>query len=139
MQRSKYTDGGCMSVDTITFFGSVQGAGAAAPVIPTSVLSATSSIQPMKPQDNFISSVAGDIVRSGVGVYTAKLKDGVPVIFDISANVWGTDGKFAQITDYNPTTRVISFKTYSSVGAAADLAATDNVKFAIVGSNSVAY
>lgn len=139
MQRTKYTDGGCMSVDAITFFGSVQGAGAAAPVIPTTTLSTTSSIQPMKPQDNFVSSVAGDIVRSGVGVYTLKLKDGLPVIFDIGANVWGTDGKFAQVTDYNPSTRVLSVKTYSSVGAAADLAATDNLKLTIVGSNSVAY
>lgn len=139
MNRSKYTDGGCMSVDVITFFGSVQGAGAAIPVIPTTVLSTTSSIQPMKAQDNFVSGVAGDITRGGVGVYTIKLKDGVPVIYDISPNVWGTDGKFAQVTDYNPSTRVVSVKTYSSVGAAADLAATDNLKLTIVGSNSVAY
>lgn len=133
MNRSPEAFAYAMSRNMLTFFGSVQGAGAAAPVIPTTTLSPTSSIQPMKAEDNFVSPVAGDITRSGVGVYTIKLKDGIPYVLDIGCPVWGTDGKYAQITDYNPTTRVISVKTFSAGGAAADLAATDNLKLAIVG------
>ncbi len=136
MNRSPYPSG-CMSYDTITFFGSVQGAGAAAPTIPTTTLSKTSSIQPMKAEDNFVSAVAGDIVRSGAGVYTIKLKDSIPVVLDIQPNVWGTDGKWAQLTDYDPSTRIISIKSYNAAGAATDLATTDNLKLTIIGRQGV--
>ncbi len=133
MNRSGYNQLQSMSQDTCFVFGSVQGAGAAIPVIPTTTLSTTSSIQPMTAQDNFISGTAGDITRSGAGVYTLKLKDGLPIILNITADVWGTDGKFAQLTDYNPSTRVVSIKTYTAAGVAADLASTDNLKLTIIG------
>ena len=137
MNRSPYEYFGVMSREGCLFFASVQGAGAAAPTIPTTTLSLTSSIQPMTAEDNFASAVAGDIVRSGAGVYTVKLKDSVPVILDLIADVWGTDGKKAQMTDYNPQTRVISVKTYNAAGTATDLASTDNLKFVIIGKLSV--
>lgn len=131
MNRSPEPVSFVMSRDMCTFFASVQGAGAAAPTIPTTTLSTTSSIQPMKAEDNF--ALAGGIARSGVGVYTITLKDSLPYVFDIGVSVWGTDGKWGQMTDYNPTTRVISVKTYAAGGAAADLATTDNLKLTIVG------
>jgi hypothetical protein len=137
MNRSPEPIGFTMHRDQLTFYASVQGAGAAAPVIPTTTLSATSSIQPMMAADNFASPTAGDIVRSSAGVYTIKLKDGIPYVLDIGVSVWGTDGKWAQMTDYNPTTRVVSVKVYASGGAAADLAATDNLKLAIIGRMSM--
>ena len=131
MNRSPEAVSFVMSRDQVTFFASVQGAGAAAPTIPTTTLSTTSSIQPMKAEDNF--ALTGGIARSGVGTYTITLKDGIPYVFDIGVAVWGTDGKWGQMTDYNPATRVISVKTYAAGGAAADLAATDNLKLTIVG------
>lgn len=137
MNRSPNNQVYAMPQEMCTFFASVQGNGAAIPVIPTTTLSTTSSIQPMTAADNFASGVAGDIVRSGVGVYTIKLKDGVPVVLDIDPNVWGTDGKWAQMTDYNPATRIMSVKVFSAAGAAADLAGTDNLKFTIYGRLSV--
>lgn len=121
-----------MSRETCIFFASVQGAGAAIPTIPTTTLSTTTSIQPMTAQDNFASGVAGDIVRSGAGVYTIKLKDSCPVVLDIDPNIWGTDGKWAQMTDYNPATRIMSVKTYNTAGAATDIATTDNLKFTLL-------
>ena len=136
MNRSPYPDVS-MSLEQCSLWASVQGAGAAAPTIPTTTLSLTSSIQPMTPQDNYASTVAGDITRSGVGLYTVKLKDSLPIILDILPNVWGTDGKQAQMTDYNPTTRVIIVKTYTSAGVAVDLASTDNLKFNILGRLSI--
>lgn len=126
-----------MSRDAVVYQGSVQGAGAAAPTIPTTTHSATSSIQPMAASNNFVSIVAGDITRSGAGVYTIKMKETAPAIFDVVVSVWGTDGKFAQVTDYNATTRVLSVKTFSAVGAAADIATTDNLKLTFIGMLSV--
>lgn len=137
MNRSGYVESYMMSPETCTFFAKVQGAGAAAPVIPSTAFSATTSINNMTAANNFASGVAGDIVRTGVGVYTVKLKDGLPVILDIAPDVWGTDGKWAQMTDYNPQTRVISVKTFAAGGAAADLAATDFLAFTITGQLSV--
>jgi hypothetical protein len=136
MNRSQYPDAS-MSLEQCSAWASVQGAGAAAPTIPTTTLSLTSSIQPMTASDNYASTVAGDITRSGVGLYTVKLKDSFPIILDILPNVWGTDGKQAQMTDYNPTTRVITVKTYTSAGVAVDLASTDNLKFNILGRLSI--
>lgn len=132
MNRSPSTMLFSMSSELCIFFASVQGAGAAIPTIPTTTMSTTSSIQPMTAQDNYASGVAGDIVRSGVGVYTIKLKDSCPIVLSIIPTVWGTDGKSAQMTDYNPATRIMSVKTYSAVGAAADLATTDNLKFTVL-------
>lgn len=117
--------------------GSVQGAGVAIPVIPTTTLSVSSSIQPMTAADNMVSGTAGDITRSGAGVYTLKLKDSLPVILDIIPNIWGTDGKQAQLTDYVPSTRILTVKVYTAAGVAADLAATDNLKLTIFGRLSV--
>lgn len=126
-----------MSRDAVMFHGSVRGAGAAAPTIPTTTFSATSSIQPMHVSNNWVSAVAGDITRSGAGVYTLKFKENIPVVLSMTTDVWGTDGKFAQITDYNATTKVLSVKTFSSVGVAADLETTDNLKITVVGMLSV--
>lgn len=137
MNRSGYINAYVMSPDVHTFFGSVQGAGASAPTIPTTTQSTSSSIQPMTAANNFVSSTSGDITRSGVGVYTIKFKDSLPVILDIGVNVWGTDGKWAQITDYVPSTRILTVKVYAAGGAAADLATTDNLKITVVGQNSV--
>lgn len=122
-----------MSNETCIMSGSVQGAGAAIPVIPTTTLSTSSSIQPMTAADNMVSGTAGDITRSGAGVYTLKLKDKMPVILDIIPNVWGTDGKRAQLTDYVPSTRILTIKVYTAAGVAADLASTDNLKLTIYG------
>jgi hypothetical protein len=137
MNRSPYAESFQMSPEVVTFFGSVQGAGAAIPVIPTTTQSTTSSIQPMTAANNYVSGTSGDITRSGVGVYTLKLKDSIPVILDIAPNIWGTDGKWCQITDYNPTTRIVSLKVFAAAGAAADLASTDNLKLTITGQLSV--
>ena len=137
MIRSGYSESYQGSPEVFTFFGSVQGAGAAAPTIPTTTQSTSTSIQPMTAANNWVSSTAGDITRSGVGVYTIKLKDALPVILDIGVNVWGTDGKWAQMTDYNPSTRVISVKVYAAGGSAADLATTDNMKITVTGQVSV--
>lgn len=113
--------------------GSVQGAGAAIPVIPTTTLSTSSSLHYMSAADNMVSGTAGDITRSGVGVYTLKLKEALPVILDILPNVWGADGKRAQVTGYNPSTRVVSVAVYTAAGVAADLASTDNLKLTVIG------
>lgn len=137
MNSSQNTQFAHMAREAVVYHGSVQGAGAAAPTIPTTTFSATSSIQPMAVSNNFVSAVAGDITRSGAGVYTIKFKDTVPVVLAMTTDVWGTDGKFAQITDYNATTRVLSVKTFSSVGVAADLATTDNLKITVTGMLSV--
>lgn len=126
-----------MPYDQITFYAKIQGAGAAAPVRAPTTFSATSSIGYMHASNNFVSLTAADITRSGAGVYTVKLRDSLPVILDIFPSVWGTDSKKAQITDYNPTTRVISVKVSTSAGVAADLAATDFLTFVITGQKSV--
>lgn len=137
MNRSPYDVSYQMSPEVCNFIACVQGAGAAAPVIPTTVFSATSSKGYMTAANNFASGVAGDIVRSGVGVYTVKLKDGLPVVIDLGANVWGPNGTWATILDYNPTTRVVSVNTWAAGGAAADLAATEFLRLSITGQMSV--
>lgn len=122
-----------MSLEACIMSGSVQGAGAAAPVIPTTVPSSTVSLHTMAAADNMVSGTAGDITRSGVGAYTLKLKDQLPVILDIIPNVWGADGKRASVVSYNPTTRIVSLLVYTAAGVAADLAATDNLKLTVYG------
>jgi hypothetical protein len=131
MNRSPEPVSYVMHRDMCTMYAMVQGAGAAAPVIPTTVLSLTSSIQPALAQDNF--AAAGGVARSGVGLYTITLKEALPLILDIGLSIWGLDGKWGQITDYNPQTRVVTLKVYAAAGAAADLAATDNMKLSIIG------
>ncbi len=120
-----------MSPDAITFQGSVRGAAAAPPTITPTVIPSpnTTQIQYMAASDNFILSAA----RSGVGAYTFKLKDGVPVVFDCDVNIWGLDGKQAQVADYNPNTLTLTVTVLSSAGAAADLATTDNLRFTFLG------
>jgi hypothetical protein len=125
--RSPFLAEFSMSREVCTLFGSVRGAGAAIPTITPTALSTTTTIQTYTAEDNFVASTA----RSGVGTYTLTLKDSFPVILDIEANVWGTDGKRCQVIDYNPTTRVLSVQVYTAAGAAVDLATTDNLKLAI--------
>lgn len=126
-----------MAYEEITFYAKIQGAGAAAPVRAPTTFSATSSIGFMHASNNFVSLTATDIVRSGAGVYTVKLRDSLPVILWIDPSVWGTDSKRAQVTDYNPTTRVISVKVTTAAGVAADLASTDFLTFKITGQKSI--
>lgn len=136
MNRSGYSESYTGSAEVFTFWGSIQGNGAAVPTLPTTVQSTTTSIQPMTATNNYVSNIAGDITRTGVGLYTVKFKEALPVILDIACDVWGTDGKWSQVTDYNPSTRVLTFKTFAAGGAAADIASTDNVKFTVVGQAS---
>ena len=128
-----------MPPEFVTYFGLIQGAGAAVPVVPAA---------PSSPRFGAITSVKGlmtaannyvaSLTRVSAGVYTAVLKDGVPEILDIDPNVWGTDGKQCQIQDYNPQTKTLSFAVFSAAGAAAtDLAATDFVHFTFSGQYSV--
>lgn len=131
-----------MSPESIAFYAKIQGAGAVAPVRAPTTFSATSSIGYMHASNNFVSLIAADITRSGVGAYTAKLSDSLPVILDIDARCWSSTGaaayKDVYITDYNPTTRVITFGTnLATTGAATDLLATDFVTFIITGQKSV--
>lgn len=95
----------------------------------------------MHASNNFAPLVATDITRAGVGDYTMKLRDGLPVVLDIDARVWSNSAATAKdiyIRDYNPTTRVITFGTnLATTGAVADLAATDFVVFTIVGMKSI--
>jgi hypothetical protein len=126
-----------MSPEATTFMAMVQGAGAAAPVIPSTVHSNTTAKLQATAANNFASGVAGDITRSGVGVYTIKLKDGLPEILDIGPNVWGPNGTWSTILDYNPQTRVVSVNTWAAGGAAADLAATEMLRLTISGQMSV--
>ena len=137
MNRSPYSESYFMSSETCTMLAMVQGADAAAPIIPPTAFSGTASVGFMLACDNFASGVAGDITRTGVSVYTIKLKEAMPIILDIAPNIWGTDGKWAQMTDYNPTTRVATVKTYAAGGAAADLAATDFLRLTVCGRLSV--
>lgn len=133
MNRSQYVPFGHMSKDAVMFQGSVRGAAAAPPTITPAVYSATSAIQYMAASDNFIASTA----RSGVGICTYVLKDSVPVMWDVDVNVWGTDGKQAQVLDYNPNTRTLSVNTFAAGGAPVDLATTDNLRFTFLGAHAV--
>ena len=140
MQQSE-NPASAMPYDQIMMYAKIQGAGAAAPVRAPTTFSATSAAGYMHASNNFISTVAADITRAGVGDYTAKLRDGLPVILDIDARVWSTTAATAKdiyIRDYNPTTRVITFGTnLATTGAVADLAATDFVVFSITGMKSI--
>jgi hypothetical protein len=66
-----------------------------------------------------------------------KLKDGIPVVLDVCPDVWGPNGTKASLLDYNPTTRILSFNTWTVAGAAVDLAATEFARFTILGQLSV--
>lgn len=131
-----------MPAEMITFFAKIVGTGGTAPVRAPTTFSATSSAGYMAASNNFISLTAADITRSGAGAYTAKLRDGCPVVLDIDIRIWSTTGaaayKDGYITDYNPTTRVITFGTsLATTGAAADLLATDFLTFIITGQKGV--
>src|ERR1700751_6498891 len=91
-----------MPSESITFYAKVQGAGAAPPVRPPTTFSWTSFKGFMHAINNFVSLTASDITRSGAGVYTAKLRDSLPIVLNIIPELVGTDGKWAQVTDYNP-------------------------------------
>lgn len=131
-----------MPYDMVVMFGKLQGAGAAAPVRAPTTFSSTSTAGFMHSSNNFVSTTAADITRSGVGAYTVKFSDGLPVILDIDVRVFSTTGaaayKDAYVTDYNPTTRVLTFGTsLATTGAATDLLATDFVTFTITGQKTV--
>lgn len=128
-----------MPYEQITFYGKIQGAGAAAPVRAPTTFSTTSSIGFMHTSNNFVSLTAADIARSGVGLYTVKFSDGLPVVLDIDAKSWGPSAtaKDAYVIDYNPTTRIVSIAVFLQTGAAADLAAADFVTFVINGTKNV--
>ncbi len=129
-----------MPPEQITFYAKIQGAGAAAAVRAPTTYSATSSIGFMHASNNFAPTVATDIVRTGAGAYTMKLRDSLPVILNITAECWGpaATGKDIVIVDYNPTTRVLTFgSNLESTGAATDLAAADFVIFTIIGMKSI--
>lgn len=124
-----------------TFYAKIQGAGAAAPVRAPTTFSSTSSRGFMHASNNLVTLTASEITRAGVGDYTAKLQDGLPVVLDITGRVWSTaaaGAKDCYIRDYNPETRVITFGTnLATTGAVADLAATDFLVFTIVGQKTV--
>lgn len=124
-------------VEQVTVYGKVQGAGAAAPVIPTATVSTTSSKTFMQRSANFVSQTAGDITRSGVGVYTAKFRQLPPIVIDVGVNIMGPNGTWSTVLDVNPSTRVVSFNTWAAGGAAADLAATEFLTFTIQGQNTI--
>lgn len=131
-----------MPYEHIVVYGKIQGQGAAAPLRAPTTFSATSSAGFMHSSNNFVSTVAADITRSGVGAYTVKFSDGLPVVLDIDIRVWSTAGaaayKDAYVTDYNPTTRVLTFGTsLATSGVATDLATTDYAVFSISGQKSV--
>lgn len=130
-----------MPYGQITMYGKIVGAGAAAPLRASTTFSTTSSAGFMHTSHNFVSLTATDITRAGVGDYTVKLQDGLPVVLDIDARCWSTaaaGAKDVYIRDYNPTTRVITFGTnLATTGAVADLASTDTVVFTIVGTKDI--
>lgn len=127
--------------EQVTLYAKIQGAGAAAPVRAPTTFSATSSRGFMHASNNMVSLTAADITRAGVGDYTAKLQEGIPVVLDITGRVWSTaaaGAKDVYIREYNPTTQVITFGTnLATSGAVADLAATDFLVFTIVGQKTV--
>lgn len=131
-----------MCSEQITMFAKIQGAGAAAPVRAPTTFSATSMAGFMCASCNYVSTVAADITRSGVGAYTAKLRDGLPNVLDIDGRVNATTGaaaaKDVYVVDYNPTTRVITFGVnLATTGAVVDLLSTDFLTFTITGTKSV--
>lgn len=135
MKRSGYSESEQGSPDVFSFTAMVQGAGAAAPVIPSTVHSNTVAISYMTAANNW--ALAGGIARGAVGVYTVTLKDLLPEIFDIGPNVWGPNGTWATITGYNQSTGVISVNTWAAGGAAVDLQAAEFLRFTITGQKSV--
>ncbi len=131
-----------MPSECITFYAKLQGAGAAAPVRAPTTFSATSSAGFMPASTNFVSQTATDITRSGVGAYTAKLRDGLPTVNYVEGMVWATTGAVAAkdvfVFDYNATTRVITFGVnLATSGAVVDLLATDFLTFRIEGQKNI--
>jgi|SRR5882757_6423291 len=133
LSRTPYSESFTSVLEQCTLYGLIQGAGAAAPVVAPITASSTSSKSFMPRSVNWISLVATDITRSGVGVYTAKFIDGLPYVMDITPAVWGPSGTWGSIVDYNPTTRVVSFQTFAAGGSAGDLASTEFLRFTVTG------
>lgn len=133
-------------IQRINFYGMLQGAGAAAPVYPTNVPSTTSSKGFMQKSTNVISSVANDTVRTGTGAYTTKLRLAAagsiglpPLLLDVSLNVWGPNGTWSTVSDYNPSTGVLTFLTFAAGGSAADLQATEFLHFVFAFQNTLPF
>lgn len=129
-----------MPREHITFYAKIQGAGAAAPVRAPITQSATSSLGFMHASNNYVSTIAADITRAGLGAYTMKLRDSLPVILNVTGDVWGpaATAKDLVIQDYNPSTKVLTFATnLESSGAATDLAAADFVVFTFTGQKNL--
>lgn len=134
-----------MPAEMITYYAKLQGAGAAAPVRAPNLLTGVSGAAMSAASNNFVSLTATDITRSGVGAYTAKFRDILPLVLEIDGRVWATTGaaaaKDVYIFDYNPTTGVVTFGTnLATTGAVVDLLSTDFLVFTIVGQkNKPAY
>lgn len=129
-----------MAQEQITMFAKIQGAGGVAPVRAPTTFSATSSIGFLPASLNWVSTTATDIVRTGAGAYTMKLRDGLPLVLNVTGECWGpaATAKDIVVQDYNPTTRVLTFASnLESSGAATDLAAADFVVFTIIGTKGV--
>jgi hypothetical protein len=131
-----------MAQEAIIFYGKLVGTGATAPVRAPNLTTGTSAAAMSFASNNFISSTPADTTRSGVGLYTTKLRDSCPVVNWIEGMVWSTTGaaeaKDVFIFDYNISTRVITFGVnLATTGAAVDLLATDFLTFKIDGQKNI--
>lgn len=124
--------------EQVVCYGKLQGAGAAAPVVPTTTISTTSSKSFMQRSTNFVSITAADTTRSGAGVYTTKFRQLPAIVIDVGVNIMGPNGLWALCLDVNVSTRTISFSTFNAGGTPTDMAATDFITFTVTGQNSPA-
>lgn len=111
--------------DVVSMFIALAGAGASAPTVP-----ANGDSPPSFPTiaNVPLSRVTAEApARSGVGVYTCTLDDKYKAkqFLCMSVDIIGTAGLWGQVSNYNATTRVITFRTFAAGGAATDLAVGD--------------
>jgi hypothetical protein len=113
----------------------VIGAGAAAPVAPSNGL-----VPPLWPiKASVLSSLATEIpTRTGAGVYTATVAAPWRMVawLDVSIDISGTPGAWGQVSAWNPTTGVITFRTFNAGGTATDITSSDLVVMTISGVDS---
>jgi len=112
----------------------VLGAGAAAPVRPTSGL-----VPPLFPtKANVLSLLAAEIpTRSGAGIYGLTVASKYQMVswLDAQVSCFGAAGLFGQVSAYNPLTRALTLRTFVA-GTPTDLTATDLVVISISGCDS---
>lgn len=128
--------------DQVTLYGMLQGAGAAAPTIPTTTVSNTSSVGFCQASANILSLVAADTTRTGAGQYTTKIRQVTPaaqppLVFDVGINVWGPSGIWGSIVDFNPSTGVLTFRTFGASGTATDATTSEFIRFTFTGQLAV--